>query len=184
MCSISDVSRRKKFDLLIAAFERAETPLKLVLAGGSSHTDRYVARLREPESDQTKFLDWLSGDALEEVLTKTALFVLPSDWRDCASRCSMLWAPACVLASDVPKNCEVIEDTGFVFKRGDVPDLHRMLTHLLSDARPRKIAEGSPAAISPALLVRKSGEGNSGRLYGIMSPAMKQRKQSSASSTQ
>jgi len=28
---------------------------------------------------QIRFLDWLSGDALEEVLTNAALFVLPSD---------------------------------------------------------------------------------------------------------
>ena len=55
-------SPEKNCDLLIDAFKKAQTPLKLVLAGGSSHTDRYVAHLREHESKQIKFLDWLSGD--------------------------------------------------------------------------------------------------------------------------
>ena len=72
-------SPEKNCDLLIDAFEKAQTPIKLVLAGGSSHTEKYVAHLRKHESDQIKFLDWLSGDALEEVLTNAALFVLPSD---------------------------------------------------------------------------------------------------------
>jgi glycosyltransferase involved in cell wall biosynthesis len=48
-----------------------------------------------------------------------------------------------VLASDVPENCEVIEDTGFVFKRGDIDDLQRMLSLLLSDVRLREIAAAS-----------------------------------------
>lgn len=52
-------------------------------------------------------------------------------------------AGVCVLASDVPDNCEVVEDTGFLFKRGDVPDLQRMLSLLLSDVRLREIVGGS-----------------------------------------
>ena len=134
----------KNCDLLIEAFEKAHTPSKLVLAGGSSHTDKYVARLRQHASDQIQFLDWLSGDALEEVLTNAALFVLPSDIEGLSlALLDAMGASVCVLASDVAENREVIEDTGFVFKRGDVPDLQRMLSLLLSDQRLREIAGGS-----------------------------------------
>lgn len=56
--------------------EKSRTPLKLVLAAGSSHTEKYVAHLRsQHESNRIRFLDSLSGDALEEVLTNAALFV-------------------------------------------------------------------------------------------------------------
>jgi glycosyltransferase involved in cell wall biosynthesis len=137
-------SPEKNCDLLIDAFEKAHTPLKLVLAGGSSHTEKYVTRLRRHESDRIQFLDWLSGDAFEEVLTNAALFVLPSDIEGLSlALLDAMGAGVCVLASDVPENREVIEDTGFVFKRGDVPDLQRMLSLLLSDARLREIAAGS-----------------------------------------
>ena len=47
---------------------------------------------------------------------------------------SALWSS---LASDTPENIEAIADTGFSFRRGDVLDLERMLTLLLSDARLR-----------------------------------------------
>jgi glycosyltransferase involved in cell wall biosynthesis len=137
-------SPEKNCDLLIDAFEKTQTPFKLVLAGGSSHTDKYVARLRQHESDQIKLLDWLSGDALEEVLTNAALFVLPSDLEGLSlALLDAMGAGVCVLASDVPENCEVVEDTGFLFKRGDVPDLQRMLSLLLSDVRLREIVGGS-----------------------------------------
>jgi Glycosyl transferases group 1 len=49
----------------------------------------------------------------------------------------------CVLASNTPENCEVIADTGFTFKRGDVEDLRRMLSLLLSDERLRRAAGAS-----------------------------------------
>ena len=40
-----------------------------------------------------------------------------------------------IIIRNTPENMETIEDTGFAFRRGDVLDLQRMLTVLLSDAR-------------------------------------------------
>jgi glycosyltransferase involved in cell wall biosynthesis len=178
-------SPEKNCDLLIAAFEKAQTPLKLVLAGGSSHTEKYVARLREHESDQIKFLDWLSGDTLEEVLTNAALFVLPSDpERLSLALLDAMGAGVCVLASDVPENCEVIEDTGFVFKRGDVPDLQRMLSLLLSDVRLREIAGGSAQQrVRQNYLWEKVAKEIAAVYAELMLPAIKRRKQAAASPT-
>ncbi len=137
-------SPEKNCDLLIEAFEKTDTPIKLLLAGGSSHTDAYASGLRRHASDRIKFLDWLSGDALEEVLTNAALFVLPSDLEGLSlALLDAMGAGVCVLASNIPENCEVIEDTGFVFKAGDADDLQRMLSLLLSDACMREIAGAS-----------------------------------------
>jgi glycosyltransferase involved in cell wall biosynthesis len=49
-------------------------------------------------------------------------------------------AGICVLTSDIPENCEVVEDAGFTFRRGDVCDLERMLRMLLTDPQIRKAA--------------------------------------------
>jgi len=168
-------SPEKNCDLLIDAFEKARTPLKLVLAGGSSHTDKYVARLRQHESDRIQFLDWLSGDAFEEVLTNAALFVLPSDIEGLSlALLDAMGAGVCVLASDVPENREVIEDTGFVFKRGDVPDLQRMLGLLLSDARLREIAGGSAQQrVRQYYLWGKVAKEIAAVYEGVMSPPKK-----------
>jgi len=134
-------SPEKNCHVLIEAYERIETSMKLVLAGGSSHTDDYAAQLREHASDRILFLDWLSGDALNELLTNAALFVLPSDLEGMSlALLDAMGAGICALASDIPENRELIEDTGFTFRRGDVDDLARMLALLISDNDIRKMA--------------------------------------------
>jgi glycosyltransferase involved in cell wall biosynthesis len=128
-------SPEKNCDLLIEAFEKLDTPMKLVLAGGSSHTDDYVAGLRQRQSQKVKMLGWLSGDALEEVLTNAALFVLPSDLEGLSlALLDAMGSGVCALTSDTPENLETLNDAGFTFRRGDVNDLQRMLSLLLSDS--------------------------------------------------
>jgi glycosyltransferase involved in cell wall biosynthesis len=134
-------SPEKNCHLLIEAFQKIETPMKLVLAGGSSHTDDYVARLHQRQSERIKFLNWLSGDDLEEVLTNACIFVLPSDVEGLSlALLDAMGAGVCVLASDVPENMEAMGDAGFAFKHGDVHDLQRMLALLLSNPVARENA--------------------------------------------
>jgi glycosyltransferase involved in cell wall biosynthesis len=134
-------SPEKNCDLLIQAFERIETPIKLVLAGGSSHSDAYVKRLREHQSDRVRVLDWVSGEALDELLTNAMLFVLPSDLEGLSlALLDAMGAGVCVLASDVPENCEIVEGSGFTFRHGDLDDLQRMLQLLISEPEVRKAA--------------------------------------------
>jgi glycosyltransferase involved in cell wall biosynthesis len=127
-------SPEKNCDLLIRAFDKLDTTMKLVLAGGSSHTDDYVHRLQQHQSKRVKILNWVSGDALEEVLTNAALFVLPSDLEGLSlALLDAMSAGVCALTSDAPENVEAIGDSGFTFRRGDVDDLQRMLALLLAD---------------------------------------------------
>jgi glycosyltransferase involved in cell wall biosynthesis len=72
-------SPEKNCHLLIEAFENIHTDMKLVLAGGSSHSDGYVKSLSRHESERVRFLPWVSGRDLEELLGHAALFVLPSE---------------------------------------------------------------------------------------------------------
>jgi glycosyltransferase involved in cell wall biosynthesis len=122
--------------LLIDAFEGLETEMKLVLAGGSSHTDEYASRLRQRQDARVRILDWLSGDALDEVLTNATVFILPSDMEGMSlSLLEAMGAGVCVLASDTPEYCEVIADCGFTFKSGDMHDLRRKMHFLLNNPR-------------------------------------------------
>jgi glycosyltransferase involved in cell wall biosynthesis len=127
-------SPEKNCDMLIEAFEQTNTSMKLVLAGGSSHTDEYVAKLRSHENDKIRLLNWISGDVLAEVLTNAALFVLPSDMEGLSlALLDAMGAGICVLASDTPENREVIGDAGFTFRRGDAKHLQQMIKALVAD---------------------------------------------------
>ena len=132
-------SPEKNCDLLIEAFEKLDTPMKLVLAGGSSHTDDYVGCLRQHQSERIRILDWVSGDALEELLTNAAIFVLPSDLEGLSlALLDAMGAGICVLASNAPENAEALGDAGFTFRSGSVDDLQRMLERLLQDPNLRE----------------------------------------------
>ncbi len=126
------LSPEKNCHLLIEAFERIKTPVKLVLAGGSSHSRGYVERLHKHRSDRVIFLDWVSGEPLDELLTNAMLFVLPSDMEGLSlALLDAMGAEVCVLASDIPENVEVVHDAGFTFRKGDVDDLEKALRSLL-----------------------------------------------------
>lgn len=133
-------SPEKNCDLLIDAYERIDTSVKLVLAGGSSHSDQYANGLRERQSNRIRVLDWVSGDALEELLTNAMLLALPSDLEGLSlALLDAMGAGVCVLASDVPENREAVEGAGFTFQHGNIDDLERMLRLLISDARRREL---------------------------------------------
>jgi len=134
-------SPEKNCHLLISAFEALHTDMKLVLAGGSSHSDAYVESLRRHESDRIRFLPWVSGRDLEELLSNAAVFVLPSELEGLSlALLDAMAAGVCVLTSDIPENNEVVEGAGFTFRRGDEADLERMLDVLVHNPALRRQA--------------------------------------------
>jgi glycosyltransferase involved in cell wall biosynthesis len=136
-------SPEKNCHLLIQAYEKIQTSVKLVLAGGSSHSDAYVANLRTGQNSNICFLDWVSGHALDELLTNAMLFVLPSDIEGLSlALLDAMGAGVCVLTSDIAENSELVAGAGFTFKRGDANDLEHMLRWLISDPQARAIAVG------------------------------------------
>lgn len=134
-------SPEKNCHLLIEAFERVRTTMKLVLAGGSSHSDAYVEELRRHECDRIRFLPWTSGEDLAQLLSNAALFVLPSDLEGLSlALLDAMAAGVCVLTSDIPENNEVVSGAGYTFHRGDSADLERMLDLLIRNPELRRVA--------------------------------------------
>jgi len=134
-------SPEKNCHLLVNAFQDLDTEMKLVFAGGSSHSNAYTEALQSHASDQIRFLPWVSGDDLDELLSNAALFVLPSALEGMSlALLDAMAAGVCVLASDIPENDEVVQGSGFTFKSGDQTDLERMLALLLRNPELRRQA--------------------------------------------
>lgn len=145
-------SPEKNCHLLIEAFERIQTDVKLVLAGGASYASDYEKELRRRASERVVFLKYVAGDELDELLTNAMLFVLPSDLEGLSlALLDAMGAGVCVLTSDVPENRELVEHAGFTFGRGSVDDLERMLRLLIAEDQVRR-----EAALRGQELVRKS----------------------------
>jgi glycosyltransferase involved in cell wall biosynthesis len=136
------LSPEKGCHLLVEAYERLEkTDIKLVIAGASSYCDDYSRQLRTHASERIKILDWVSGEALDELLTNALIFVLPSDLEGLSlALLDAMGAGLCVLASDVAENREAMDDAGFTFRRGDVSDLADRLRFLIANPGVREAA--------------------------------------------
>ncbi|MGC1651805.1 MAG: glycosyltransferase family 4 protein [Candidatus Sulfotelmatobacter sp.] len=134
-------SPEKGCHLLVEAYEKLDTDVKLVMAGGSSYCDNYSRQLRTHAGERIKMLEWVSGEALDELLTNAMMFVLPSDLEGLSlALLDAMGAGLCVLCSDVPENREAVEDAGFTFRRGDAADLADRLRFLIANPAVREAA--------------------------------------------
>jgi len=134
-------SPEKGCHVLIEAFERIETDIKLVLAGGASYCDAYSRDVLSHASDRIRILSWVSGQDLDELLTNAMLFVLPSQMEGLSlALLDAMGAGICVLASDIAENREAVEGAGFTFRCGSVADLADRLRFLIDNADIREAA--------------------------------------------
>lgn len=134
-------SPEKGCHLLVQAFEQIQKDVKLVMAGGSSYSDGYARELRNHASDRILFLNWVSGEILDELLTNAMIFVLPSDLEGLSlALLDAMGAGLCVLTSDIPENREVVDGAGFTFRAGDAGDLEDRLRFLIANLGIRQAA--------------------------------------------
>jgi glycosyltransferase involved in cell wall biosynthesis len=133
---LSRLVPEKGLHYLIDAFKGIKTDKKLVVAGGSSHSESYVNEIKKmAESDsRILFTGFVQGQELEELFSNAYIYVLPSELE--GMPISLLEAMSygnCCLVSDIPENIEVAGNKAASFKTGDVADLRNNLQMLLDD---------------------------------------------------
>ncbi len=121
---------------LINAYKSIETDKKLVIAGGSSHTDDYMSELKELAETDNRiiFTDFVEGEALAELYSNAYIYCLPSDVE--GMPLSLLEAMSygcCCLTSDIPECTQVCGDNAVSFKKGNSKDLQEKLQMLLEN---------------------------------------------------
>jgi len=123
---------------LIQAFRQVDTGLKLVLAGGSSHSDAYVEELKELAGQDRRivFTGPLFGADKDEAFSNAKCFVLPSLLEGMPLTLLEALSYGCpTLASDIPECLEVLDAGGAplarTFAHGDPADLALRLADML-----------------------------------------------------
>ncbi len=128
----------KGIEYLINAYMKLDTDKKLVIAGGSSHTDDYMKKIQMmAEKDERIIMTgFVQGKLLEELYSNAYIFVQPSDVE--GMPISLLEAMSygnCCVVSDIRENVETVEDKAIAFEKGNENDLRRALTELLEDSQ-------------------------------------------------
>ncbi len=126
----------KGLHYLLDAYMDIDTGKRLVIAGGSSHTDNYMKQMEKKAAKDKRILmaGFVQGELLEELYSNAYIYVLPSDVE--GMPVSLLEAMSygnCCLVSDIAENVEVVEMQirAACFKKSSVPDLKHKLRELL-----------------------------------------------------
>lgn len=126
----------KGIHYLIEAFRELKTEKKLVIAGASSDTDAYTARLKEMASSDTRilFTGFVSGKLLEDLYSNAYCYILPSDLEGMPLTLleAMSYGNCCVV-SDIPECTEVVGSSAVVFPKGNPAALRDCLQRLCEE---------------------------------------------------
>lgn len=123
---------------LVEAWKGVTTDKKLVIAGGSSDTQEFLAELQNSCKglDSVVFTGFQQGRVLEELYSNAYVYCLPSDLE--GMPLSLLEAMSygnCCLVSDIKECTEVVEANSAVFRHSDASDLREKLQMLLDDKK-------------------------------------------------
>lgn len=119
---------------LLEAFSRIQTDKKLVVAGGSSHSDEYVEEVRRlaARDDRVIMTGFVQGEEMEELFSNCCLYILPSDVEGMPLSLLEAMSYGCrCLTSDIPENTEITGEYARSFPHSDVDALTEALTEIL-----------------------------------------------------
>lgn len=115
--------------------EQTGTDKKLVIAGGSSHSDDYYEEIKAMCKDDSTIImtGFVKGQVLEELYSNAYLYVLPSDIEGMPMSLleALSYGNVC-LVSDIAENTEVINGDCFIFEQGNIDRLRHQIKKILN----------------------------------------------------
>lgn len=126
----------KGLHYLIEAYRSLDTDMPLVIAGGSSHSDDYMDRIRKLAAEDKRIMmtGFVQGQTLEELYSNCYLYILPSDVE--GMPISLLEAISygrMCLCSDIKENRETAKEQANYFEHANVNALKDALQTILQD---------------------------------------------------
>ena len=134
----------KGLDYLIDAYNNIQTDKKLVIAGGASHTNDYLEKIKEKASQNKNVImtGFVQGEELEELYSNCYIYCLPSDIEGMPISLleAMSYGKNCLI-SNIEENVQVCEDNALTFEKSNVVDLTNKLKDALQSKNRKKSEE-------------------------------------------
>ncbi len=131
----------KGLHYLIEAFKQIDTDKKLVIAGGASHTNDYLEKIKKMASEDNRIImtGFVQGQELEELFSNCYLYCLPSDVEGMPLSLLEAMSYGCTcLVSNIEENVQVIGEYAKTFKKSSIKDLKKILFNMLNTERRKK----------------------------------------------
>lgn len=125
----------KGVQYLIDAYKQINTDVKLVIAGGASHTNDFLEEIKRKASEDNRIImtGFVQGEEFEELYSNCLIYCLPSDVEGMPISLleAMSYGKLC-LVSNIEENVQVIENMGVTFEKGNINDLKYNLENILN----------------------------------------------------
>ena len=134
---LSRIVPEKGLHYLIKAFKEIKTDKKLVIAGGASHTNEYLKRIKETIKDDDRIImtGFVQGQELEELYSNCLIYCLPSDVEGMPLSLLEAISYNCnCLVSNIEENMQVVKGSNAqFFKKGDIQELKEKLQKIIDN---------------------------------------------------
>lgn len=157
--AVSRLVPGKGLECLIAAYKKTNITIPLVIAGDSEYMADYKQSLFDlaSEGPTIQFLGQVDENALDELYSNAALFVLPSEAEGMPMCLLEAMAHDCpCLVSDIPENVEVLSGFGCTFETNNEDDLARMLKNCLVNQKRTSVRDYIRENYSWNLIAKKT----------------------------
>lgn len=127
---VSRLEPENNAHLVIQAFEKTRTDLRLVVVGDAPYSSEYIANLKKTEDPRIIFTGYVFGQGYRELQSNAYVYVQATEVG--GTHPALLEGMGygnCVLANDVPEHREVLGDAGLYFTSMEA--LQQKLQHLL-----------------------------------------------------
>lgn len=131
----------KGLHYLIEAYKQINTDKKLVIAGGASHTNDYLEKIKKMASEDSRIImtGFVQGEELKELYSNCYLYCLPSDIEGMPISLLEAMSYGCnCLVSDIEENTQVVGKYARTFKKGNIESLKNELESMINYTQENK----------------------------------------------
>ncbi|MFH1943669.1 MAG: DUF1972 domain-containing protein [bacterium] len=129
---VSRLEPENNAHLVIRAFERIRSDMKLVVVGDAPYNEKYIAALKKTKDPRIEFTGYVFGRGYRELQSNAYLYIQATEVG--GTHPALLEGMGygnCVLANDVPEHREVLGDAGCYFSGRSTDHLAEQLQYLI-----------------------------------------------------
>lgn len=135
--------------LVVAAFEKVQTPRRLVMLGDAPYSRTYIRQLKDTRDPRIVFPGAIYGERYRELLANAFCYIHATEVGGThPALIEAMGQGNIVVANGTPENAEVVGSSGLLYRKNDGEDLARLLQQIVDC--PDKFAPLKAAALQRA----------------------------------